>query len=71
MKCDYWLYQLSDFITIEQELLLNNFLQIKIPPYLVQYEGSQKNSLSAILAAYRKDTDEDTGLAFLERRKLE
>ena len=71
VTCDYWLYQLSDFITIEQELSLNDFLQVEVNEYLAKYEHSAVGSLASKIHEYRNATDEDEGIAYLERRKLE
>ncbi|MEO6722287.1 MAG: hypothetical protein ABIN67_18105 [Ferruginibacter sp.] len=71
VTCDYWLYQLSDFITIEQEMLLNDFLQIDVDEYLKGYEESSTAALSSKIAEYRNSIHEEEGIAFLERRKLE
>lgn len=71
IKCDYWLFHLSEFITIEQELLLNDFLQLEVTPYLTRYESEKKASLYEKVRDYRQAIDENAGAAFLERRKLE
>lgn len=72
VACDYWLYQLTDFITIEQELQLNDFLQLEVAPYLLQFqEAGAAGQLKAKVTEYNKATDEDAGDAFFERRKLE
>jgi hypothetical protein len=71
VTCDYWLYQLSDFITIEQELLLNDFLQIDANKYLDEYEHCALGALESKIKEYRITTNEEEGAAYLERRKLE
>ena len=71
VTCDYWLYQLSDFITIEQELLLNDFLQLDVNKYLDKYEQSELGALASKVKEYRIATNEEEGVAYLERRKLE
>ncbi len=70
-SCDYWLYQLSDFITIEQELILNDFLQFEVNNYLKKYEQNENGNVDILIREYSKAIDEEQGLAFLERRRLE
>ncbi|CAN5578874.1 hypothetical protein BH11BAC3_BH11BAC3_21730 [soil metagenome] len=70
-SCDYWLYQLSNFITIEQELILNDFLQFEVNKYLLKFEENEIGNVNALIREYRQTTDEEQGLAFLERRRLE
>ncbi len=71
VACDYWLYQLADFINIEQELQLNDFLQNDAGPYLVSLQKNISVELPDMLAAYSRAIDEDKGDAYCERRKLE
>ena len=70
-SCDFWLYKLSDFITIEQELLLNDFLQMEVNNYLTAYENTKISSLAEKISEYRNVVNEADGVAYLERRKLE
>ncbi|MBC7888695.1 MAG: hypothetical protein H7Z13_12510 [Ferruginibacter sp.] len=69
--CDHWLYLLTDFITIEQELQLNDFLQREISPFLELFQNNESRSLPEEIGRYRDSMDEDKGNAYSERRKLE
>ncbi|MEP7109720.1 MAG: hypothetical protein ABI760_17120 [Ferruginibacter sp.] len=71
VACEYWLNQLADFITIEQELHLNDFLLSEVTPYLETFKNNEANSLSERIAQYRNAIDVDKGEAYFERRKLE
>ncbi len=71
ISCDYWLYHLSDFISIDQELQLNDFLENDVNRYLAKYQNNKSYSLDERIQEYRNAIEEEKGIAFLERRKLE
>ena len=71
VACDHWLYQLADFINIEQELGLNDFLQEEVNPYLESIQNNSRNSLFAMIQTYQDAIDEDHGDAYSEISKRE
>ncbi|MEO7767589.1 MAG: GAF domain-containing protein [Ferruginibacter sp.] len=71
VACDFWLYQLADYISIEQEMQLNDYLQNEVTPYLQSFRDSKNSSLAKKIYDYREEIDEDEGAAFSERRRLE
>ncbi|MEO5891182.1 MAG: hypothetical protein ABIQ31_13055 [Ferruginibacter sp.] len=71
VACDHWLYQLSDFITIEQEFLLDDFLQLEAGPYLDTFRNERPDLIAKKITRYHDAIDEDEGDAYFERRRLE
>ena len=71
ISCDYWLYHLSDFISINQELQLNDFKKNDVNQYLTKFQNNKSYSLDERIQEYRNDIEEVKGIAYLERRKLE
>ncbi|MEO6550000.1 MAG: hypothetical protein ABIN94_18505 [Ferruginibacter sp.] len=71
VACDFWLYQLKDFITIEQELQLHDYLQLEVNPYLQLFYNIKNSTLPEKISIYREALDEDEGATFANRRKLE
>ncbi|MCW3090329.1 MAG: hypothetical protein JWP81_1398 [Ferruginibacter sp.] len=71
VTCDYWLYQLENYISIEQELQLHDYLQLEVNPYLQLFQNLKSSPLPEMISEYREALDEDEGDTFGNRRKLE
>jgi hypothetical protein len=68
---DHWLGQLGGFLTIEQELQVNDFLELKVWPWLKRLRDQADDELIAGISNYERAAGEELGEAHGERRKLE
>lgn len=68
--CKQWLDKMDIYVSVEEELQLNDFLHRKVYPLLSV--TNQLNGLgSADIAAYFNSIDESIGQAFFNRRQME
>ncbi|HTL06704.1 MAG TPA: hypothetical protein VL307_00560 [Chitinophagaceae bacterium] len=68
--CREWLARMSDYVSIEDELQLNEFLFIKVHPLLASFTNLE-DDISERVNHYFHETDEKTGAIFAKRRQLE
>lgn len=67
---DNWLPRMNSYVSVEQELKLNNFLFGEIDPFLKSVKDISLDVLTKI-EQYYAAIDENTGVAFTRRRQLE
>jgi len=68
--CRQWIQRIQTYVSVEEELELNNFLYNQIQPLLRSFNDLPE-ALSTKLETYDQSIDEHTGRAFEKRRKLE
>lgn len=68
--CRAWLKRMDEYVSVEQELQLNNFLFGEVDPFLHSIENTSPQ-ISGMLATYYAAVDENTGIVFKRRKQLE
>jgi hypothetical protein len=69
-SCKLWISKIEKYVSIEQEVELNNFLYSQVHPLLAALDNLS-GSLALDVKVYFKSIDEETGQAFAKRRQLE
>jgi hypothetical protein len=69
-KCEEWLQKVSGFITTNDELTLDSFLQDELNPFLNHFRQNYPEE-KPVIDKYFDALPEETGLSFANRRNLE
>jgi hypothetical protein len=69
-KCEEWMQKVGGFITTNDELTLDSFLQDELNPFLNHFRQNYPDE-KAVIDKYFDALSEETGLSFANRRNLE
>jgi hypothetical protein len=69
-ECMQWLDKMQDYVSVEEEIRLNDFLHSKVHPLLASV-NLPGGAYSKEIETYFKSTDELSGQCFTKRRALE
>ncbi|MFT3935417.1 MAG: GAF domain-containing protein [Chitinophagaceae bacterium] len=67
--CHEWLAKMTDYVSVEEELQLNEFLYTQVNPLLGNYNNEENKNPK--ISNYFAAIDETNGIAFNKRRQLE
>ncbi len=65
-----WRVRISEYITTNDEIMLNSFLSNEVDPLLKHIKGSNPET-APIIKKYYEAVDEETGIGYNKRRELE
>lgn len=70
-KCRQWIEKMSSYVSVEEEMELNDFLFTEVHPLLRAVESYVQENLSLKIKAYYNAIDEENGEVYSKRRQLE